>query len=417
MGAYGGFSPRIACDSSSPFTENENEVDMSFLRQSADSRRHGLHPAFTLVELLVVIAIIGVLIALLLPAVQAAREAARRMQCSNHLKQIGIAVHNFHDTYNGLPPTAISNGGPTLFVLILPYLEQMPLWDAYQTDTNTFMIPMCNDWWKSRNMKDYSAFRGYSCPSRRSGTDTFIAYDANVDEIPGPLGDYAIIAGRVNTSDMLTPTIHNVDQHFNPMDPFHYNEFRGPFRVAIRGSGETGDFPKVNPWTSRDTMSWWQDGSSNQLLMGEKYIPASRVGQCLGGQTTQHKAIWDCTYANTGTNFKSYYANAWYHRRGFHLGRSMGGNTNGNSLAGPDVDAGYPSSALERRRDVYAAGDLGSSDTSKMLLFGSFHPGVIQFLLGDGAVRAIPVTMPAFNKDQVMCKLAHVSDGLPAELP
>ncbi|MDR2642914.1 MAG: DUF1559 domain-containing protein, partial [Planctomycetaceae bacterium] len=86
---------------------------------------------FTLVELLVVIAIIGVLIALLLPAVQAAREAARRMQCSDHLKNIALATHNYHDIYQTLPPGSKGDGGPTWALLLLPYVEQHALYSRY----------------------------------------------------------------------------------------------------------------------------------------------------------------------------------------------------------------------------------------------------------------------------------------------
>jgi prepilin-type N-terminal cleavage/methylation domain-containing protein len=88
-------------------------------------RRYG----FTLVELLVVIAIIGVLVALLLPAVQAAREAARRSSCQNNLRQVGLAIHNFHDANQFFPPVRIAGGDgwASCFVLIAPYMEQQAL--------------------------------------------------------------------------------------------------------------------------------------------------------------------------------------------------------------------------------------------------------------------------------------------------
>jgi prepilin-type N-terminal cleavage/methylation domain-containing protein len=103
--------------------------------------------AFTLIELLVVIAIIAILIGLLLPAVQKVREAASRMKCSNNLKQLGLAAHNFESTYGGLPPQGVyGTGFPRLgvpanvyhngLVWLLPYIEQDPLFRSYQVSVN-----------------------------------------------------------------------------------------------------------------------------------------------------------------------------------------------------------------------------------------------------------------------------------------
>lgn len=129
---------------------------------------------FTLVEVLVVIAIIGLLVALLLPAVQAAREAARRMQCSNNLRQLGLAMHNYHASLNSFPPgfmvrghlTGTTPGGWAWGVFLMPFIEQSPLRDKLsptrytleQVINNPDLLPMLQ--------MELAVFR---CPSSRIG--------------------------------------------------------------------------------------------------------------------------------------------------------------------------------------------------------------------------------------------------------
>src|SRR5438132_1344892 len=127
------------------------------------SRRRG----FTLIELLVVIAIIAILIGLLVPAVQKVRQAAARIQCANNLKQIGLALHNYHDSTGGFPPAKIT--APTVHawtVLILPYLEQDNLFRRYRMDRD-WNDAATND--ADPGGVNQTVLKGYLCPAAPSG--------------------------------------------------------------------------------------------------------------------------------------------------------------------------------------------------------------------------------------------------------
>src|SRR3954470_24729276 len=123
---------------------------------SALSRRR---PGFTLIELLVVIAIIAVLIAMLVPAVQKVRESASRAQCQNNLKQIGLAIHNYHDSKKAMPPSRLGVQYATWCVLLLPYLEQDALYKQWDLSKTYYM---------QSALAQTTSVSGYFCPTRRS---------------------------------------------------------------------------------------------------------------------------------------------------------------------------------------------------------------------------------------------------------
>jgi prepilin-type N-terminal cleavage/methylation domain-containing protein len=319
---------------------------------------------FTLVELLVVIAIIGTLVALLLPAVQAARESARRSSCQNNFRQIGTALHLYHGIHQFFPPGAVNLGvccSAESFtswpISILPQIEQKALHDRYRHAQH-------NESLGNRLVREqYIAV--YSCPSD-IGTNTLEVPDSG----PGfelkrkyMTGSYRGVGGRSDGSGWWD----NFDAY--PRLP---RRWKGVFHVVDgrttiqdpRWAGQPG-LPKPENFASII------DGTSNTLMVGEYCTK-------IDPESPGRRTFWAYSY---GSYNKS------------------------------DV---VPESRtlLNNRARCTATGGLGDYQTCDRA-WGSFHPGVVQFLLCDGSVHQVALTVDM----QVLAAAATIAGREPSQLP
>ena len=354
---------------------------------------------FTLVELLVVIAIIGILIALLLPAVQAAREAARRMTCSNNLKQMGLGIHNFLSAKNGLPPTMMHYPDRlSIFGILYPYIEQQALYDLAVGDgtgagqgIDRRFIPT---WWNAlsdQNKQSFGSVPIYLCPSRR-GRSQGIADGSDALNHPGPTIDYlALVSGDgLNTGTY---------QWWQNMAEGGQNNNFGPFRLAITRTNATGTSPQLLTWTSRDTISWWKDGTSNQLVFAERHVPSGFMNKCLRGGADSDRFAVDCSYL--GGHFGDLEGDS--ERSIYFYNSPANGQPN---FAGKVVAPGpnFGSDAVNPGNDINAWWTYA---------FGSNHTGAFQVLLGDGSVRAVTNVV----NTTILVRMTIVDDGGSVTLP
>ncbi|WP_254512718.1 DUF1559 domain-containing protein [Anatilimnocola floriformis] len=233
--------------------------------------------AFTLVELLVVIAIIGVLVALLLPAVQAAREAARRMQCSNNVRQIGIGLHNFHDTYQTLPPGRIKEYGSTLpsqahikfsipgvgttdqrhswAVFLLPFIEQKNLADKYSLQI---------DWRVAPNEKVYAEHvKCFSCPSTPQ-PKRFDDFTSNGVTVHAACGDYGL-ANEINSEELFNRALIDEQSAKLPYGVMLLNGRPGPDLAVLITAGKRD----ANEYNRLHNFKDITDGLSNTMWIVE----------------------------------------------------------------------------------------------------------------------------------------------------
>jgi prepilin-type N-terminal cleavage/methylation domain-containing protein/prepilin-type processing-associated H-X9-DG protein len=310
------------------------------------------HVGFTLIELLVVLAIIGTLIGLVLPAALKVREAANRARCSNNLKQLGLACHNYHDSFHVFPPARVARDAyATWPVLIMPYIEQdnvFRLWDVRQG----FSV-------QAEGARQ-TQVRTFFCPSRRAPPQIASNEDTLANVHPGACGDYACCAGTDESGHRMNNYLAN-----GAMINGHVLDRYVPKQPGVEGIDQPNARPPDLPlipiysFTSYTSLSRISDGTSNTFLLGEKHVPIGHFGEHAFGDS------------------------AYYSGEGFRTAQRVAGV------------------------DRPLMGDIRFTGTESRFLFGGPHPGGCLFAFCDGSVRAIQINIDPDN----LRRLANREDG------
>jgi prepilin-type processing-associated H-X9-DG protein len=312
------------------------------------------------------------------------------------------------------------------FVLLYPFTEQTNLYQVFDSNTwggssaagngsngliadvGNFADPPLPPLWWTRAKAEFPDFprmiastQTYRCPSRRGAGQSY--HDAATSaDLPGPLGDYAV------------PILQASSEYWNNCyrvgNPIDYQNHRGPLRPALPSTGTTITATNRG-FSSRDDFSWWRDGASNQLLLGEKHIPNNRLGVSKNGRAGGTNPAFSAD--------ASYIIGARWGMPG--CARNILSQAPTLSSAGDkalEADSINPvTGPTNSSGDRWDRGG-GTASTANALNggydFGSAHPGVCNFAFGDGSVRGISNST---SKRTVLAHLVHVSDGQAVSLP